>query len=68
MKDPAIARFFVLQAIRLFGALLALAGVIVLSGRLEAIPPTAGYVLFVAGAAEFFAVPRLFAKRWKSKG
>lgn len=62
----AAARFFVLQAVRLSGALLALGGMALLSGRLGAIPPLVGYALVGVGLADFFAVPPLLAKRWKS--
>ncbi|MDF8334532.1 hypothetical protein [Novosphingobium cyanobacteriorum] len=64
--DPAFARFMVLQAVRLSGALLALAGVVLLSGRYGAFPPTLGYILIGAGLVDFFALPPLLAKRWKS--
>ncbi len=69
-RDPAAARFAVLQAVRLSGAVLALLGVLVMSGNvdwLNAIPKIVGYPLLLAGMAEFFFVPPLLARRWKSR-
>ena len=68
--DPAAARFFVLQLVRLSGALLALAGVLIISGKLAwlpKLPEAAGYVLIAAGLAEFFVAPLFLARRWKSR-
>lgn len=65
--DPAAARFLILQVLRLSGALLALGGVVVLSGRFGTLPPEAGYALVGVGLAEFFFLPPLLAKRWKSE-
>lgn len=66
-RDPAIARFAVLQAVRLSGALMVLAGVVLLSGRFGAFPPAAGYALVAIGMADFFALPLVLARRWKSR-
>ena len=69
-SDPAAARFAVLQLVRLSGALLALAGVLVISGKaawLPKLPEALGYLLVGAGMIEFFLAPMLLAKRWKSK-
>lgn len=68
-KDPAAARFAVLQLVRLSGAVLTLLGVLVLSGRptfLPAMPVAAGYVLAGIGLFEFFALPKLLAARWRT--
>ena len=68
--DSAGARFAVLQIVRLSGALLALAGVLVVAGKLAwlpALPQAVGYVLIAAGLADFFVAPMLLARRWKSK-
>ncbi|MCW1383959.1 hypothetical protein OLX02_14140 [Novosphingobium sp. KCTC 2891] len=69
-RDPAIARFAVLQAVRLSGAVMVLLGVMAQSGNvawLAGVPPVAGFALAMAGLAEFFFVPRFLARRWKSK-
>lgn len=68
--DPAAARFAVLQLVRLSGALLALAGVLIASGKiswLPSLPEPAGYALIGAGLIDFFAAPMLLARRWKSR-
>ena len=64
--DPAIARYWMLQLMRLGGVLLVLGGVLILAGRLGEAPPLLGYGLVVLGAFEFFFLPRMLAKRWKS--
>jgi hypothetical protein len=69
-RDPAAGRFAVLQLVRLSGALLALAGVLIVSGKvgwLPRLPEAAGYVLIAAGLIDFYALPPLLARRWKSK-
>ncbi|WP_435418399.1 hypothetical protein WAB17_02135 [Parerythrobacter aurantius] len=59
-------RFMVLQAIRLSGAVLALLGAIIISGRLIDIPAV-GYVLLVVGALDLFLVPNIVSRQWRSK-
>ena len=69
-RDPAAARFAVLQLVRLSGALLAFAGVLIVSGKAEwlpKLPEAAGYVLIGVGLIDFFAVPMFLARRWKSR-
>ena len=51
-RDPAAARFAMLQLVRLSGALLALVGVLIVAGKvswLPKLPEAAGYVLIAAG-------------------
>ena len=69
-RDPAAARFAVLQLVRLSGAVLALAGVLVISGKvawLPKLPEAVGYLLVGAGLIDFYVAPMLLARRWKSK-
>lgn len=69
-RDPAAARFAIMQMVRLSGALLALVGVLIVSGKaawLPKLPEAAGYALIAAGLADFFAAPLLLARRWKSR-
>ena len=69
-RDPAAARFAVLQMVRLSGAVLALVGVLIISGKvawLPKLPEAAGYALVAAGLVDFYVAPRLIARRWKSK-
>ncbi|MEN9718092.1 MAG: hypothetical protein RIQ99_970 [Pseudomonadota bacterium] len=63
--DPAKSRFFTMQLVRLAGALLAMAGLSVLAGKLP-LPQSIGAILFVAGITHLFVVPIILAKRWKS--
>lgn len=68
-QDPALPRFFALQAARLTGAAIALLGVVVLSHHqplLAQVPDAAGDGMIVAGAVVFFALPFALAKRWKA--
>ena len=65
VPDPAAARYWMLQLMRLGGVLLVIAGAMMIGGRLPA-PPVLGYGLLLAGMFEFFFLPRMLAKRWKS--
>ncbi len=68
-RDPAAARFAVLQLVRLSGAVMSLLGVLLLSGKiawLPRLPDVAGYILIAIGIAEFFIVPRFLTRRWRS--
>ncbi|WP_295530401.1 hypothetical protein [Novosphingobium sp. Chol11] len=68
-RDPAAARFAVLQLVRLSGAALLLLGVLLLSGKvpwLPRLPEAVGYVLVAVGIAEFFIVPLFLTRRWRS--
>ncbi len=70
LRDPAATRFAVLQLVRLSGVLLAFAGVLIISGNVSwmpKLPEALGLVLVLAGLADFFAAPKLLARRWKSK-
>ena len=67
--DPAKVRFMVIQAMRAIGALLAAGGIAIASHRFPAlatIPDAVGYVLLAAGIADFFVVPQVLARRWRS--
>jgi hypothetical protein len=63
--DRAPQRFYLLQLARLGGVVLVVIGLIATQGRLG-LPEAAGYVLLLAGIAEFFVVPRLLARKWRS--
>lgn len=70
MSDPAVGRYFALQVVRLSGALLVLLGVLVQAGKgpgpLSALPPLAGIVMALAGLWDFFFLPRIVARRWRT--
>ena len=68
-RDPAAARFAVLQLVRLSGAAMLLLGVLLLSGRvawLPRLPDVFGYILVGIGIFEFFVVPLFLTRRWRS--
>jgi uncharacterized membrane protein HdeD (DUF308 family) len=68
-RDPAAARFAVLQLVRLSGAVMLLLGVLLLSGEvawLPRLPDVVGYVLIAIGIFEFFVVPLFLTRRWRS--
>ncbi len=62
--DPARAKYFLLQALRLSGAGLAFAGAAVIGHHLP-LPEAVGYALVLAGAVEATIVPVLLARAWK---
>jgi len=64
-RDPAMARFFIIQAVRTAGVALAVYGLISLAGKSD-IPPPAGLVLTVIGMIAAYFGPLLLARRWKS--
>lgn len=65
-----MGRYFALQAVRLSGALLVLLGVLVQAGKgpgpLVNLPPMAGIVMALAGLWDFFFLPRIVARRWRT--
>ncbi|MFA6219293.1 MAG: hypothetical protein WC692_05900 [Erythrobacter sp.] len=63
--DLAARRFWILQFMRLTGLALVLAGAMILAGRIEQ-SQAVGAALLVIGALDFFAMPVLLARRWKS--
>ena len=70
-RDPAVARFAVIQAMRASGAMLVMAGFAVLShhfAALSGMPDLVGYLLLGVGLVDFFVVPQVLARRWRSGG
>lgn len=63
--DPAKGRFMFMQMMRLGGLLLVIGAVLILSGKVPG-PPVLGYGLLLLGVVEFFAMPIMLAKRWKT--
>ena len=64
-RDPAAARFWTLQLMRVGGALLAVGGALIIAGKVLG-PMVLGYGLLLLGVFEFFFLPTMLAKRWKS--
>jgi len=68
-RDPAALRFAMLQVVRLAGAVLVLIGMMVVAGRLALfrdVPAQFGYVLAAIGLVDFFVVPPMLARKWRS--
>lgn len=63
--DPAKARFFIIQSLRLSGAGLVVLAMLILSGKID-FPEIAGYALLLAGLVDVFFLPVLLARKWKS--
>lgn len=66
-RDPAAARFWALQAMRLVGLAMVLVGVTIIAGKLPA-DPEFGYLLMVLGAVGYFFFPILLKRRWRESG
>lgn len=63
--DPAIARFFVIQAMRWIGLALVIVGLLIVLRKIDVVKE-AGYALVVFGLVDALIVPGLLARRWKS--
>jgi drug/metabolite transporter (DMT)-like permease len=59
-------RFFALSLLRIAGALLIIAGLVIAAGRFESLPPVAGIVMVLVGAVDFALVPLWLARRWRT--
>lgn len=64
-KDPAAARFAIIQAVRLSGVGLVIAGMIVASGRFT-LPDWAGYALLAVGLVDIFVIPPILVRKWRT--
>lgn len=68
-RDPAEARWLVIQLVRAVGVAFVLVGLLHTAGRialLDGIPLWFGYVLVGVGFVDVFVVTRVLAKRWRS--
>ena len=64
-EETARKRFLILQLVRLTGVAMTVFGAMIIAGRVIDLPEL-GYVLVVLGAIEFFAIPVILARGWKS--
>lgn len=64
-RDPAVARFWMLQLMRLGGVLLLVGAVLIIAERVPG-SKILGYGLLLFGLIEFFWLPAMLARRWKS--
>ena len=60
-------RWMVINALRLGGLAITLFGILAL-GHVFAFPEIGGYLLVVVGLADFFVVPLLLARKWRTPG
>jgi uncharacterized membrane protein HdeD (DUF308 family) len=70
-RDPAVARWAVIQLARAGGVALVLIGVLIVARRTPAfavVPEWLGYLLIVGGLIDVFLIPTLLARRWRSEG
>jgi len=68
-RDPAAARFAIIQLVRFGGVALVLLGLAIQSGRVAAlaeIPAMVGYVFIAVGLVDVFVAPALLARRWRT--
>lgn len=63
--DPAKAHFILIQLNRLFGAIMVVAGILGATGTV-AMGDWFAYALLVVGVIEFFIVPQILARAWRS--
>ena len=64
-KDPAFARFMLIQLSRLVGIVMVLAGLAMANGVIGP-DPVVGYGLILAGMVETFVIPVIMAKQFRS--
>jgi hypothetical protein len=66
-RDPAAARFAVINLARICGVACVIAGMLVSSNRLfAAAPDWAGYPFIAAGLVGAFVAPVLLARKWRT--
>lgn len=63
--DPAKARFLFMAAHRVVGAVLVMLGMLAMQGALDW-GKDIGKILAIVGLIEFFVMPIVFARMWKS--
>ena len=58
-------RFMAIQLMRLTGAALTLLGILIAGGKID-LPALIGYAFIVIGLVDFFVMPKVLARRWRS--
>lgn len=64
-KDPARARFYFIAAHRVIGAVLIALGILAMRGALDW-GEGVGKVLAIVGLIDFFVIPLMLARLWRS--
>ena len=68
-RDPAAARFAIIQLVRVAGVALVLLGLAIQTGRvgaLSGIPAAVGYAFIAFGLVDVFVLPLVLARRWRT--
>ena len=65
-RDPAVAKFWTLQAVRVAGLVMVLVGLAGTSGRI-ALPEWLAALILAAGVGTFFGLPVALARKWKAQ-
>jgi hypothetical protein len=64
-RDPAAARFAIIQAVRLSGVGFVIGGILVAAAR-TALPEWIGYPLLAVGLVDVFLIPQILARKWRT--
>ena len=64
-EETVARRFWVIQMARLSAFVMVFIGALIVSKIID-LPDFVGYIIIVIGLAEFFVVPAVLSKRWKS--
>lgn len=66
-QDPAVARFAIINAVRLMGVACVLVGILIANGQLFAGAPLwIGYLLLANGLIDVFVIPLILARKWRT--
>jgi len=60
-------RFMAIQIMRIMGAALVVLGILITGGKI-ALPVLIGYVFVFLGMVDFFLMPKILARRWRTPG
>lgn len=58
-------RFLAIQMMRLMGLALVILGVLIAGGKVD-LPVLIGYVFVAIGLIDFFVMPKMLARRWRT--
>jgi ABC-type uncharacterized transport system permease subunit len=66
-EDLAKRRFLIISLIRLMGVLFVFSGIANIAGKLfPDFSPVLGYFLLINGIADFFIIPRILVRKWRT--
>jgi len=63
--DQERARFLIMNVARLSGVVMILVGILILQGVLD-VPEVVGWVFIPVGMFEFFVMPTILARKWRT--